>query len=1022
MIPLRLTIQAFGPYKDKQTIDFTKFYKDRLFLITGNTGSGKTMIFDAICYVLFGEASGQYRKVDTLRSQFSDKSVITYVEFEFSHRDKVYKVLREPEQTKLSRGREVSHRQVAKLYLDDDCITGIKNVNEKIRDILSIDYSQFKQIVMIAQGEFRKLVSADSKEREAIYRRIFNTMNFEKIQNTLKDMASREDKKRTGLSNKIEGALESIQSIKKISYEDFDIKDILRILSDEIKMYEGNLNNTSKNISKYKDEIHSKEAMILKLKELMDYKEKFNQMDLDALKKEALFLERAEKALMIRDKENNLNTLKETLNSFMNEICIIDKDLKSYLSQLSKIEEEISEDSLKDKEREDLKDKISEIESLKDIIHEKDRYEKSIESSRDNIKKLTTRKEYVDKILHDLNRSYDESKGILDNNKDIELKISNLDHELSREKDILDKLNKYKECLLDYNSLSLKLDNKRGEYERALRLYESKHNYLDECEDIYFRNQVGFLSMKLNEGEACMVCGSKVHPNKARVIDESINEEFIKKVKKEFLDEKSILDKIKEESISLNKDREFKESIIRELYDSVKVYREVEFSLFCLCDNEEIKSKERIEYLEKIIDESNLIYDKFLKCRENLSSVQAKIDENRDLLHKIDLEIANENSYISSIEEVLKDRVVKLSRYNMVSLDDYNSILNKYREDLKRLLDTQAFLNEKRESLNKEVLMNKSKKDIKERDIENLKDKIKESESIFNLSLRESGFESLDEYENFKISNDEYKRKQNYIEEKRSEFKLLRSNISRLQKETEGIESSSLESLEMDLKGLKNSLEEFEHTQNTYLKHSSSLTNVFNVISDIYKQMSSNEEYISNLSELSKVSSGGNKLKISFERYILGMYFKEIIQAANLRLLKLTGGRYLFRHLKENIDLRTQQGLDISVFDNKTSRERKINAISGGESFQASLALALGLSDVIQRHSGGVSIDTLFIDEGFGSLDSDSLQNALECLIDANDESKLIGIISHVQELKDFITSKIEVLDSNEGSSIRIKS
>lgn len=1025
MIPLRLTIQAFGPYKDTQTIDFRKFFKDRLFLITGNTGSGKTMIFDAICYALFGEASGQYRKVDTLRSQFSDKSVITYVEFEFSHRDKVYRILREPEQTKLSRGREVSHRQVAKLYFDDDCITGIKNVNEKIKDILSIDYSQFKQIVMIAQGEFRKLVSADSKEREAIYRRIFNTMNFEKIQNILKDMASNEDKKKTSLTHKIEGALESIQSIKKISYEDFSIKDILNLLNVEIKVYEESLNKTSEGISLYKDKIHEKEILRSKLKELMDYTDKFKSMDLDALKMEALFLEKAQKALMIRDKENTLNTLKDTLKSFKDEIYIIDKDLNNSLENLSKIEKKIKEDSIKDIESEALKNKITELESLKDVIYEKNKYEKELETHRDNIKNFTSNKDEIDKNINDLNREYQESCSIVDTYKDIEARIYNLNHELMIANSLNDKLNKYKDDLSEYNSLYLKLSPKREEYEDLLKSYEIKNKYLLECEDIYFRNQAGFLSSKLEEGAPCMVCGSRSHPDKAKVIDEGIDEEFIKKVKRECLEDKNNLDSIKEECINLNKHIELKEQNIKSLYDDIRnIYGDelISFDFLAFNDQEEIKVREKISYLERSKVESNLIYEKFLKCRENISKIQIKIDESKDISHKIDVDIANEKSRISAIDSILRERILKLSKYSIHSLDDYNLLLDRHREELKHLLDLQNSLRDEMDYINKQVLMSRSKKDIKEKDIINIEGKIKESESLFDTYLKQSGFNSLDEYEKFKISDDEYKTKQNYIEEKRSEFKILRSAISKLQKETESLNGVSLDILDNEIMSLKKNLSELEENQNIYFKNSSSLINVFNVINEIHKEISSSEGYQANLNELSRIANGNNKLKISFERYILGMYFKEIIQAANVRLLKLTGGRYLFRHLRENIDLRIQQGLDISVFDNKTSRERKINAISGGESFQASLALALGLSDVIQRHSGGVSIDTLFIDEGFGSLDSDSLQNALECLIDANDESKLIGIISHVQELKDFITSKIEVIDSNDGSRIKIKS
>ena len=309
MIPVRLTMQAFGPYKGIEKIDFTKFFNDRLFLITGNTGSGKTMIFDAICYALFGEASGQDRRVDTFKSQFSDKSVVTYVEFEFFHKNKKYIITREPEQIKISRGKEIHYRQSAKIIFDDEVITVIKNVNQIIKDILGIDYSQFKQIVMIAQGEFRKLVSADSRERESIYRKIFNTMNFESIQNILKERASELDKKVGSLNEKINGLLDSIQSIKSISYEELSMEQILKILDEEIYNYNSQASKLTENKEFYKKDIETHNILFNKFKELINFEKQFREIDIPTLKQEANYLNNVKKTFLIRDKENILNNV-----------------------------------------------------------------------------------------------------------------------------------------------------------------------------------------------------------------------------------------------------------------------------------------------------------------------------------------------------------------------------------------------------------------------------------------------------------------------------------------------------------------------------------------------------------------------------------------------------------------------------------------------------------------------------------------------------------------------------------------
>lgn len=295
MIPIKLTVQAFGPYKGKETIDFRKFFDNRLFLITGNTGSGKTMIFDAICYALFGDVSGQYREIDTLRSQFASREDITYVKFEFSHRNKDYIITRSPEQFKISRGKEILQRAKAEILIGNEVVSGIKNVNQEIKNILGIDHSQFKQIVMIAQGEFRDLVSADSRNRESIYRKIFNTMEFENIQNTLKERASEYEKKFDNFDQRIRGLLDSINSIKLISYEDLTINQVLDVLSKEVEIYDNKLKELKPKKEYYKNEILRNNNFFDSFNSLIARKNELSSFDISSLKDEGNFLDKVKK-------------------------------------------------------------------------------------------------------------------------------------------------------------------------------------------------------------------------------------------------------------------------------------------------------------------------------------------------------------------------------------------------------------------------------------------------------------------------------------------------------------------------------------------------------------------------------------------------------------------------------------------------------------------------------------------------------------------------------------------------------
>lgn len=1024
MIPVHLEIQAFGPYMEREEIDFTKFFDNKLFLITGNTGSGKTMIFDAICYALFGESSGQDRKVDTFKSHFSDKSLIAYVKFKFLHRGKEYEILREPDQIKISRGKEVSHRPSAKIIFDDEVVTGVKNVNQKIIDILGINYSQFKQIVMIAQGEFRKLVSADSKEREVIYRKIFNTSDFERIQTLLKEKANAFGKTLDSLSLKMEGILDSVKHIKEISLEDEKYENITKILNDEINIYKVNSEEILSEKKGIVRKIDKQNILIGKFEEFLSLKNKLASIDISKNKKEKEFLDNVEKTFWIREKENNLNNFLKQEKAFNEEIENLEISMKSSNENLQKIKEDLKNETLIRNEIENLKFSIMELENLEKELDFKIELSSKIEIDEKNLNSFKFKKSNLENEKTSIEKRKNEILKFQEENSNILNEITILNEEIQKFnlfneslKIYFDELQLYKIDLNDY-------ENIKPIYNQAFEDYNHKIIELNNIEEFYSRNQAGILAKKLVEGEPCMVCGSKIHPSKATLMNVDFNEENLKKIRKVVKELEKHKNEISEKATKLNVSISSRRESLKKYYGNLILRDEdlniLNFEEFEIDENIFGKIRSVLLDLNKKLNYKNDLNKKISSSKLELIKIDDEFKKINSDIVNCDLEIGKIISNLNHNKEILVDKEAKFAKHNVSTKEQYENKISFLKNQCDSKIQNLNQLNENFKKVNEEFLKLETQSNVKKSDLVKIQNKIKESREEFLKSLSENGFESVGDYKNFKLSEEEYKDRTEKLNKNREEYLHFNGNINKLKTENPIFENVTMSELKNEKDNLQKSLDDIEKTEKLIHSKISSLINANKNISDIISKISEGDKLRTNLNELSGFANGANKFKISFERYILGMYFSEIIIAANIRFSKLTNGRYLFRHLKENLlDMRSQQGLDISVFDNYTSQERKINTLSGGESFKASLSLALGLSDVVQRYSGGISIDTLFIDEGFGSLDSDSLQNALECLLDANDKSKLIGIISHVQELKDFIKSKIEVISSNNGSKIK---
>ena len=897
MKPINIIISAFGPYKDKVIIDFTKLGENGIFLITGDTGAGKTSIFDAISFAVFGEVSGSNRPIQSIRSDFADPETETFVELEFLHKNKIYKILRNPTYEKPKKKGDGFTKKTAdaSLEFDDKVVTGIKNVDTKIEEILGINAKQFKQIAMLAQGEFLKILFAESKDRTEIFRKIFDTNIYnliaKKLKEKLKDNEENLKELKNSFTTNTANILWSVENKVDISAKDLnevDIATVVEVLKSEIK------NNEAENI---------------KLQEKILKKEQEINVDEENIKKQ------------------------EELNI----------KIKNY-NELLKKQIEYKQ---QEKEIEELKTKISKNQKAKERIKPK---EEKVKNQEEQIQRL-------EKDLENLNtKIIDGQKKEKEHNTKIELvnKIGEIYKEYCNCVEIKDELLEKANRLKNIEKLELKKAEQVKEYTKIENEYKVMNVDYLEKEDEFFKEQAGILAEKLEENKPCPVCGSIEHP---KIAQKSVS-----------VLTKQELDVLKKSLENKQKEKQLKQE------ECIKTNSQINTLV------EEFKDDSNEKFnLEKF---KNLIRDEFNKNKEKLEINEKMISEEYNKL-SLNTLVLKEFDF-----EKFKDGVIEA-----INLEK------------NELIKDQSIQEEK----NKQLLEGKTK--------------LKEYNEEYSKELLNLGFKTEEEYKNVLIVDKEIENLQKYVEQFNTNVTVNNTKILEIEKEVKDKQKLDLTESKAKLIKAKNELEEERKVHIQAKGKLDNNTRIYNLLTENSKELKKKMKDFLIYDELNRTANGTlpGKKRIEFEQYVQATYFDMVILEANKRLAKMTENRYWLVRKEEPEKISDKVGLDLEVVDNYNGKKRDVKSLSGGEAFKAALSLALGLSDVIQSYSGGVVIDTLFIDEGFGSLDTESREQAINTLSLLIDNNKLIGIISHVTELKERIDKKIIVTKTNDGSKIEIE-
>ena len=915
MRPLMLKLSAFGPYADKTEIDFTKLGTGGIYLITGDTGAGKTTIFDAITYALYGNPSGNNREVSMFRSKYAQTDVPTQVELTFDYYGKKYVVQRNPEYERANKRGEGTTKQLAGaqfIYPDGRVVTKIKEVDQAVKDVMGIDRNQFCQIAMIAQGDFLKLLLASTKERMEIFRHIFKTEGFSRLQERLKKESGAVGEECTFLRNSILQYMGGIVCEEDLVYYP---------LAEQAKKGELTIEDTLKLIEKLLEEEGAKEKRL-------EEKRRKLQKELDEVKariikgKEAV---RAGKEL----EENERRYEQLTLQSVQ-----LEEGYKEAKGQ----QEESKRDS---QTLGEIKAALAEYDELERGNLQLVRNQNFLQKAKEE---LCKNEEEIKKLEKELILFREEEKGL---QKAGEEKVR-LEAEKKKKEEQYQSLRTLFYQIQEAKQL-------QDTYQKEVTVYKQKAEKLEKTEadfrvknKAYLDAQAGILAENLKEGEPCPVCGAVDHPRPAPKSSYVPNRQELEKLQEIITKENEEVKAASQKAGTVKGTLEEKQKAV-EVAKSLLMGEESFENLSQAVKEKALAIREEGQKIEKEIEKES----QKLQRREYLQKIIPAREKAIEEEKRKSLQLKEESGKRLGENETLKERLIILKEKLLYESKE------KAQEVIQQLMDNIG---------RRQVQLEK-----KEREWNGCKEQL-----IALTSAKKEILKRLEGRENIQLELE--LQQQRYLEEEQG----------RIEKEEKRVHSA----IRANKEALHHILQKSEALQKLEKKYS----------------------WVKNLSNTANGTLAG-KEKIMLETYIQMNYFDRIIARANVRLMIMTEGQYDLIRSKEALTKQGQSGLDLNVIDHYNGSERSVRSLSGGEAFKASLALALGLSDEIQSSCGGIKLETMFVDEGFGSLDEDSLSQAMKALSQLADNHRLVGIISHVGELKQKIDKQIVVTKDKAGGS-----
>lgn len=1023
MKPLKLTMTAFGPYRDTETVDFRELEDRRLFVISGNTGAGKTSIFDAICFAFYGTASGEDRSDPRmLRSHFAGEETHTAVEFEFAIGRKSYSVLRQMPHRKGGNKSETGGK--AELYETTggqavpavDRFT-VSDVNAKLEALIGLTKEQFSQIVMLPQGEFRKLLTSDTDNKEEILRRIFRTELYERLEGSFqrknRELQEQLKEGRAATAAYINQAREALPErgesglARTFLQEVYSPAQVVEALEAEHAYYREAASQAERRKAELAAWIEQQEAALREASALNAKHDEHDQKQLRLGQLHARSEEFAgkEQRLLVADKAARLapymeqaQRAKTMADSKRNQLAARQAELDGAAAEHALAEERHRAEEGREEERRSAEREYSRLAELVPVV-----------------KTLAAQQQAIDKLLAEekscaaelaaneaaLNRLREEKQAGSASIRAAELETAGLADKLERLR-MIEQQGKQLKRIVDTEKELARIAQLEAEFTRQ---YERKKAEHDRLEASWIEGQASLLAAHLHDGKPCPVCGSVSHPGKADTAVKVASRELLQQAKEGLsAAERELLGARAQAAAS----QAAREEGLRELTEAGLQATELEEQRSRLLrewkavkeESDRLQAKAKLlPELKRRAEEQEQALERQLAARERLQQEQQR-------------RMVERASGQSALQKEL-DRIPEELR----SESRLAAKLREVKEASERLAAAWKQAQERLGRLAAKLAEQKAYAEQAKLQLEEAESEFRQAESRQLEELAKAGFADETQYREAAMTDAARAALKEEIEAYRSACALLVQQLAELKAALAGKDRIALDGLQERLADMKRDLEQAIASEQAFLRTGQEAERLAASIGRAHHSAKELEARLEEVMDIYQMLKGDNALKISFERYILIEFLEHILHAANIRLRGLSNGQFTLKR-SDRLETRGKQsGLGLDVYDAYTGQNRDVKTLSGGEKFNASLCLALGMTDVIQAHQGGVSIEMMFIDEGFGSLDEESLQKAVTALVDLQKAGRMIGVISHVQELKDAFPACLEVKKTKEGFS-----
>ena len=1020
MKPVALKMQAFGPFAGTEIINFGDLGESPLFLINGPTGSGKTTILDAICYALYGTTTGDEREAKEMRSQQSDADLLTEVELDFELAGVKYRVIRSPDQFRPKlRGEGLTpHKSRADLYRlgpDGDIEGGellveqkVRDVSDRIKQLTGMEVEQFRQVMVLPQGQFRKLLMADSKERESIFQTLFQTAIYKRIEDKLRDQSN---EVRTAYRD-ANALIQNILAGAHVTSEEE--------LDERIGAVSADLDLTDKVRSTTQEAWQQADTALRAGKDLV---EKFTSLDQARKDRDALFgqqpemdkvrlqldmARKASKLLPVLAKVTQLSASKKEADE---QLRLAEKTANEKRDAKEQAQSELDLENERSGEREALSESIRQLKSFKGKSDELNEAKRQLDVALAEQSSATA----------ELNKAQKARDEHLAKETPLTAEISTLeaeiecaagtDVEVQRLETLLGNKRELKSLESTKPGLSEQLRNAEAAHAQVESDIQEADNNYKRLQKEWHRSQAAALALELKDGEPCQVCGSTSHPNPASSAQISVTQDMLDASSKS-------LEEVRKQLVPAT-------AVLTRCQGNLKSFKE-----------------RKSELLKELGDEADRTLDEVEKQLEATRAASQKLVTNQRRLKSAREELTGHGGVFKEKERAVRDAesVLGSARANVAGLTGRHEAAEKalpaeYREPghLEMALTTsenqleelngklkrarEQFRSAENESVAADTAVKNTTGNLK-----TVSDNLTQAEQDWTEALNQSAFNTEQEVTLASMDDQEFERLE--LEVKEFDEGVLRcaSRIETLESQLKGKEPPNVEQLDSAEVAARKSRDEAHETWNEVSQQLGILKKTRKSLNAKINEMADLDAQYRVVGTLADVACGNKGAKVSLQRYVLGVLLDDVLIHASQRLMKMSDGRYELTRKRDPSKRNKASGLDLEVYDDYTGESRSVATLSGGESFMAALSLALGLSDVVQAQTGGIRLDTLFVDEGFGTLDSGALEMAMSTLMDLQQAGRMVGVISHVSELREQMDVRLDISKGKAGSSVKLVS